>query len=214
MTKKMQLMMCAALALAVTVPVLAQEQDGQQAQLPTFQRPPAPTGPPQVQAQGAPPSPAGTRPQSPGGVELNAPREMPGSNNTNVRLELTITDQRTEGPPVTKTVTATVVADRSPVRIRTSGAVRTPMGMRDVVLNVDAIPSLVNVISVTKVRVSLTIEYRPVALESDTEKTTTPSINESLTAVLEDGKPLLISQSADPATDRKVKIEVKATILR
>ena len=32
--------------------------------------------------------------------------------------------------------------------------------------------------------------------------------------MLEDGKPLVISQSADPATDRKVKVEVKATILR
>jgi hypothetical protein len=210
MKKKMQMMLCAALALAVTTPVLAQDQDGQQAQPPTFQRPPAPTASMQAQPQGPPPP--GQRPGQP--PELNAPREMPGSNNTNVRLELTITDQRTEGAPVTKTVTATVVADRSPVRIRTSGAVRTPMGMRDVVLNVDATPSLVNVNSVTRVRVSLTIEYRPVALESDTEKTTTPNINEQLTAVLEDGKPLVISQSADPATDRKVKVEVKATILR
>jgi hypothetical protein len=199
MTKKMQLMMCGALALTLATPVFAQDSDGQPPagapNPPTFQRPPAPTG-------------------QPAQPELNAPREPAGSSNTNVRLELTITDQRTEGPPVTKTVSATVVADRSPVRIRTSGAVRTPMGNRDVVLNVDAMPTLVNVNNVTKVRISLTIEYRPVALESDTEKTSTPSINEQLTAVLEDGKPLLISQSADPATDRKVKIEVKATILR
>jgi hypothetical protein len=197
MTKKMQMVTCAALALALTTPALAQERDGQQstAAPPVFQRPPAPAG-------------------QPAQPELNAPREPAGNSNTNVRLELTITDQRTEGPPVTKTVSATVVADRSPVRIRTSGAVRTPMGNRDVVLNVDAMPSLVNVNNVTKIRISLTIEYRPVALESDTEKTSTPSINEQLTAVLEDGKPLLISQSADPATDRKVKIEVKATILR
>ena len=112
-----------------------------------------------------------------------------------------------------KTVTATV-ADRSNARIRTSGAVRTPMGMRDVVLNVDLTPTLVNVNGVMKTRLSMLIEYRPVALESDTEKSSTPTITEALTAVLEDGKPLLISQSADPATDRKVKVEVKATILR
>ena len=91
---------------------------------------------------------------------------------------------------------------------------RTPQGYRDVILNVDAGTTMVNVNGVQKMRVSLTIEYRPVAMESDTEKTTTPSINESLTVVLEDGKPLVISQSADPATDRKVKVEVKATILR
>ncbi len=196
---KKQMMMCAALALALTAPVRAQDRDGQQ-------------GPPPGQPQGAPPAP-GQRPGPGQPPELNAPREMQGSNNTNVRYELTITDQRSEGPAVVKTVSATVV-DRSPARIRTSGAVRTPMGMRDVVLNVDITPTLVNVNGVTKMRVSMSIEYRPVALESDTEKSSTPTINESLTVVLEDGKPLVISQSADPATDRKVKVEVKATILR
>ena len=50
--------------------------------------------------------------------------------------------------------------------------------------------------------------------EADSEKTTTPSINESLTIYLEDGKSMVISQSADPATDRKVKVEAKATILK
>jgi hypothetical protein len=43
---------------------------------------------------------------------------------------------------------------------------------------------------------------------------TTPNINESLSVILEDGKPMLISQSADPIGDRKVKVEVKATILK
>jgi hypothetical protein len=182
MMKKMQTTMCAA----------AQERDTEQAAgAPTMQRPPSPTGFP----------------------DLNTPREPAGSNNTNVKFELTITDQRTEGPPVIKTVSATVV-DRSSARIRTSGAVRTPMGMRDVVLNVDATPTLVNVNGVMKMRLSMSIEYRPVALESDTEKSSTPTISETITVVLEDGKPLLISQSADPATDRKVKVEVKASIMR
>jgi hypothetical protein len=184
------LMMTAVLAFALTAPVLAQDRNDRQ----------------------QPPPPAG-RPAPGQTTELNAPREQPGSNNTNVKIELTITDQRAEGPAVVKTVTATIV-DRSPARIRTSGAVQTPMGMRDVVLNVDATPSLVTVNNVTKMRVSMSIEYRPVARESDTDRTTTPTINEQLTVVLEDGKPLVISQSADPATDRKVKVEVKATILR
>jgi hypothetical protein len=181
--------MCAVLALALTGPVLAQDRDDQQAAPPAAQRPPA------------------------GQPELNTPREPAGTNNTNVRIELTITDQRPEGPTVVKTVSATV-ADRSMARIRTSGSVRTPMGGRDVVLNVDAQPSLVTVNSVTKLRLVLVIEYRPVAAESDTERTSTPSINEQLTVILEDGKPLVVSQSADPSTDRKVKVEVKATILR
>ena len=32
--------------------------------------------------------------------------------------------------------------------------------------------------------------------------------------MLENGKPLIVSQSADAATDRKVTVELKATILR
>src|SRR5688572_10660114 len=180
MTKKMQMMMGAALALVLTVPAAAQDRDSEQAAgaPPTVQRPPS------------------------GQPELSTPREPAGSNNTNVKIELTITDQRPEGAPVVKTVMATV-ADRSMARIRTSGSVRTPMGGRDVVLNVDAGPNLVNVNGVTKLRLVLTIEYRPVAAESDTERTSTPSINEQLTVVLEDGKSLVISQSADPSTDRK-----------
>ncbi len=65
-----------------------------------------------------------------------------------------------------------------------------------------------------RARVELTIEYRPVAAEADTEKSTTPNINESLVVILEDGKPTLISQSADPVTDRKVKVEAKMSILK
>jgi hypothetical protein len=39
-------------------------------------------------------------------------------------------------------------------------------------------------------------------------------ISESLTVILEDGKPLVVSQSADPGSDRKVRVEIKATILK
>jgi hypothetical protein len=33
-------------------------------------------------------------------------------------------------------------------------------------------------------------------------------------ALLDDGKPLVVSQSADPSSDRKVRVELKATIVR
>jgi hypothetical protein len=130
----------------------------------------------------------------------------------NVRVELTITDQRGDVTPVTKTVSM-IASDRSWSRIRTQGDVRTPTGFRPVILNVDARPTLL-VKDGNRARVELTIEYRPVAAEADTEKSTTPNINESLSVILEDGKPMLISQSADPVTDRKVKVEAKATVLR
>jgi glucose/arabinose dehydrogenase len=135
----------------------------------------------------------------------------------NVRIEITITDTRPDAPAIVKSVTKTV-ADRSMVRIRTGGEVATKLGFRPVVLNVDSLPRVIPVPGTmtpsNKMRVDITIEYRPVAGEADTEKATTPTINESLTVILEDGKSMLISESADPVTDRKVKVEAKATILR
>src|SRR4051794_26138860 len=119
MMKQTQMMLCATLALALTTPVFAQARDEQQTGQPTAAKPATPP-------------------------ELNAPREIAGSNNTNVKIEMTITDQRSEGPAVIKTVSATV-ADRSSARIRTTGTVRTPMGTREVILNVDTSPQLLNV---------------------------------------------------------------------
>lgn len=142
--------------------------------------------------------------------EATKPPAPPAVANANVRIDLTITDQRGTAPAVSKIITMTMV-ENGFGRIRTGGDVRTPLGFRPVTLNVDAQP---RGIRDGKIRVDLTIEYRPTAAESDTEQSTTPTINESISVLLEDGKPLVISQSADPATDRKVKVEVKASILR
>lgn len=128
----------------------------------------------------------------------------------NIRVDLTITDQRGTAAPLSKSITMTMM-DTASSRIRTGGDVRTPLGFRPVTLNVDASPRLHRD---GKVRLDMTIEYRPTAAESDTEQSTTPTINESISVLLEDGKPLVISQSADPATDRRVKVEAKATIIR
>ena len=39
-------------------------------------------------------------------------------------------------------------------------------------------------------------------------------INERLTVIVQDGKPLVISQAADPGSDRKVTVELKAAALK
>jgi hypothetical protein len=133
----------------------------------------------------------------------------------NVRIELTITDQRGDGPPVVKAVSM-IASDRSWSRIRTGGEVRATNGnVWPVILNVDARPWLLAKDS-NRAKVELTIEYRPATPQPpgvDTDKAT-PNVNESLSVILDDGKPMVISQSADPVTDRRVKVEVKATILR
>jgi len=139
----------------------------------------------------------------------------------NTRLDLTITDDHGSGQPISKTVSV-MTADRSWGRIRTQGEVTTPDNRRlPVILNVDARPTL---IKDNRARVELTIEYRP-AIEAFVAPPAAagarpdanglpPNVNEGLTVVLEDGKSMLISQSADPITDRKVKVEAKLTILR
>ncbi len=50
--------------------------------------------------------------------------------------------------------------------------------------------------------------------DSEGRNTRSPRLNESITVVLQDGKMLMVSQSADPGSDRKVTAELMATILK
>lgn len=127
----------------------------------------------------------------------------------NVKLDLTITDQRGTAAPATKTVTM-VLADRGNGRIRTQGEVRSQAGGRAIstTLNVDAQPEITRD---NRVRMTIVIEYRP---QSPDGEDSSASVSESMTVILEDGKSLVVSQSADPHSDRKVKIEAKATFLK
>ena len=61
-------------------------------------------------------------------------------------------------------------------------------------------------------RVRLNLEYRPAP--SEIGQTEPIHINEVVSAILEDGKPLVVSQTTDPASDRVVKVELKATIVK
>jgi hypothetical protein len=64
------------------------------------------------------------------------------------------------------------------------------------------------------VRAHVTLEYRPVGGEAANEEQALTTISETFTVILEDGKPLVVSQSADPTTDRRVRVELKSTILK
>ena len=142
-------------------------------------------------------------------VQPNIPR--PVAQLMNIKLDLTITDQRGSGTPTSKTVTM-VLSDRASGRIRTQGEVRMPDGRRTpITLNVDAQPEVTRD---NRVKVTVTLEFKPQAVEGDTEEKATTSISESMTVILDDGKPLVVSQSADPSSDRRVKIEMKATFLK
>ena len=133
---------------------------------------------------------------------------------TNVQIELTISDQIGTQTPEKKTVNM-VVASGNWGKIRSTGNVRPPGETPLVVqLDVDARP-LVSVDG--PIQLELTLNYAPPGLqaaERDNSKPRPTNINQSLTVVLQSGKPLIVSQAADPVSERKVVVEVKATVLK
>lgn len=129
---------------------------------------------------------------------------------TNVQIELTITDQGGTGAPEKKTVTM-VVSSGAWGKIRSVGSVR-PVGDAPygVDLNVDARPF----VSVDgPIQLELTLNYAP-PQSVENAKGRPTGVNQSLTVVLQSGKPLIVSQAADPVSDRKIIVEAKATVLK
>jgi hypothetical protein len=165
------------------------------------------------------PARAQERPAEPAKAQQPAPRperqEPPAAQKetetgqpVNIRLDIAITDQQMTGQPVAKNVSM-VVADNWQSRIRTEGNAFTERGPGRIALNVDARPRIVG----DKILLIMTVEYKPSAPEPK-PGTSATTLNQSCQVLLTDGKPLVISQSADPDTDRKVKLEVRATVLK
>jgi hypothetical protein len=193
-----RLSVIALLATALAAPLVAQQ--GQQPPPPTPQQQQPPTAQP---GQQPPPPPArggmgrGTR--APGSEQSGQPapggRGMrPDLPTQNVRLDVTITDSAEK---TQKKVISMLMADGESGRIRSANNVG--------VLNVDGNS---RVGPDGRVHVWITIEYMP-----DRSATTT-NLNQSISLVLAAGKPTLVSQSADPGTDRKVAVEVTATVVK
>lgn len=137
----------------------------------------------------------------------------------NVRLELTITDQTGPGEPTKKVVTM-FVADRQNGSIRTQGSVRDSAtgNWRNVTINVDARPFIqregADLRSTGIVRVDLGLEYQPTAAADKGGSPIPSNLNERITVYVDDGKPVTISQAADPISDRRISVELKATVLK
>ena len=131
---------------------------------------------------------------------------------TNVQIELTLTDQVGTQVPDKKTVSM-IVASGNWGKVRSAGSARPPgEAPFGVELNVDARPY----VSVDgPIQLELTLHYAPPGgADKDSLKVRPTGINQSMTVVLQSGKPLVISQAADPVSDRKVIVEVKGTILK
>ena len=135
----------------------------------------------------------------------------PALNGVNIRLDITITDTY-GGTPQKKTVALTVLSGQSGM-VRTSNNFRVAGGFAQVKLNVDAQAMAYQSGAVST---RLTVSYMP-APQGGTQSVETPppgSLEESIAVALMDGQPLVLTESADPTSDRKVTLEVKATILK
>lgn len=132
----------------------------------------------------------------------------------NVRIELTVTDRSGTNPPVVKSATLTLANDargsvRSLSQVQSGASVDQ---VRELPLDIDAYP---RIDAGGKVGLELKVDYRSID-RSDKESKFYPSagLRFSGNIFLENGKPTLVAQSADPVSDRKVTLEAKATIIR
>ena len=169
------------------------------------------------QGRGQTPAPTEKPPvaQAPKPLEPPPPLGQP----VNVKLDLTITDQIGPGEPSKKTVSM-IVADRA------MGNIRSIANTERATLNVDATPQIQQN---GNVRLLLGLEYNPRQGTRGGEKVKGPgsellemsprdnngsSLNQRVTIILEPNKPVILSQAADPLSDRKITVEVRVSILK
>ena len=183
---------------------------------PATQKPPAP--PPAPPSTNARPGADAPPPPPPAPTPDGRTRRV----GPNVRIEVTFTEQRSDAPVQPKTVTVTT-GDGHWGRVR---SLAQSSGMGGTPLNVDARPEMQ---SDGRVLLALTLEYGDKRVsQQDVPKPpegvtmvgvpqrniTDVVMNQSVTVLLDSGKPLVITQAADPVSDRKVTVEVKATVLK
>jgi hypothetical protein len=190
--------------------------------------PPVPPAPPAAPSAPVPQVPAppraGVPPRAPRAPRAPEPPPEPPRRglSVNVQVELTITDRIGPEAPEKKTVSL-ITSDASWGRIRAGANTRNPQtGPVATVLNVDARPVIeqdAKGVATNRLRLELTIEYQPirtrVAAPAAGEDVVAPThLNQSLSVLLTSGVPVVVSQAADPITDRQVVVEVKATVLK
>ena len=142
----------------------------------------------------------------------------------NVKVDVTITEQTGTAAPFKKTVSV-AVGEGTTALVRSqatfSGGTPNP-------LNVDVGPT---VTATGKIRLMMSVQYDapapPLVADAATGRggdgqtirsalgaLTRTELRQNIIVMLENGKPLVVSQSADPVGDRRVTIEVTATILK
>jgi hypothetical protein len=187
------------------------------------QTPPRPSQPAPVAQPAQAPQPA----QNPAPANVAAPAPPPPpappgpprreGQPINVRVELTIVEEGPNAAPIRKSVIA-VVGDGYNGYVRETGfgpsSATAPFPNRPVPLNLDAFPVI---LANGKIRLTCAIQYNAGTASGPSASSDARSgtdIKQNLVLILENGKALTISEATDPISDRKVTVEVKATILR
>ncbi len=173
------------------------------AMTPPATRPPSISAPSAQPTPGAPPAAQTPRP----GAAPSAPAAAstaPPASWQNVRLDVTISDSLSADVQIKKTVSVLILDGRSAQVRSASGGI----------INIDASPS---VRPDGRIFLRLTVEYRPEISAQQIQQTgASPAsmFNQSLALLVTDGKPLVAAQAADPHSDRKVSIEVTASVVK
>lgn len=145
----------------------------------------------------------------------------------NVRFDVVVTDDTGGAKTLTKIVTLNLIASSNGVdsgigQIRSSAR---PAGVSqftstgpdgktfiiDNNLNLNVDINRPRLMQGNKIRVPIVVEYRPY---SPDPKAASATVRASVDMLMDHAKKTVISQTADPVTDRKVIIEVTATIQR
>ena len=154
---------------------------------------PAPRSPQAPATPAQPQVPAAPAPPMPIRIDDSA-----GGQPVNIRLDVSVSEQSPTVNVKPKTMMV-ILADRAFGQTR--GA------FEDRAIYVDGRPTIID----GRIRVNLTIQSRPVV---ETKQDTTLHWQNSFALLLESGKPTLAFETSDPTTNRKLSIEVKATILK
>jgi hypothetical protein len=175
-----------------------------------------------VFAQATPqrPAPAPAPPAAPAAPAVNAPAPPPppppappapappaARQPINVKVDLNITEDGGSGPPIKKNVSA-VAGDGFNGSVREMATVPPPANF--IPLNLDAYPTI---LPNGKIRLQCSVQYQSAQSREPGNRAST-DIKQNFVVILESGKPLVVTQATDPITDRKVTVEVTATILK
>jgi hypothetical protein len=169
--------------------------------LPSFGQTATPPAPPRP-ARGTPPPPP-PAPPNPNASPFSSVER--GGQPVNVRIDVSVIDQSAAGPAQPKTLMV-LLADRAFGRTRSSFEDRT--------IDIDAQPMIVG----SRIRVYLTIVSGVLRAPAAGPATTTSDLilnwRNSFTLLLDNEKSQIALESSEPAKNRKMSVEVKATILK